>query len=89
VEIQLHALLTSALDGMSGQLHATAFLPQVPTWIGGYAVLRAGLDAVAETEDPCPYRESNPGRPARNSITILPELPQLPFNREYLKSRIN
>jgi len=27
VEIQLHAFLTSALDGVSGQLHAPAALP--------------------------------------------------------------
>jgi hypothetical protein len=39
---------------------------------------RAGLDAaVLKIKIPYPYRKSNPGRPARCSVTILIELPRL------------
>jgi hypothetical protein len=40
---------------------------------------RAGLDAVARGESrQCPYRELNPGRPARSLVSILTELPRQP-----------
>jgi hypothetical protein len=32
---------------------------------------RAGLDAVAKTEIPCPCRELNPGRPACSVVIML------------------
>jgi hypothetical protein len=35
---------------------------------------RAGVDDVAKTEDACPCRETNPGRPSRSLVTILTEL---------------
>jgi hypothetical protein len=60
--------LTSALDGVSGQLHAPVALPR---WnrhcthlTGGWVDLRAGLDAM-EKRKPWTCRESNRGRPAR------------------------
>jgi hypothetical protein len=38
---------------------------------------RAGLDAVAKIKDLFPCQESNPGRPASNRVTVLPELSRL------------
>jgi hypothetical protein len=35
---------------------------------------RADLNAVVKRNNPCPCRESNPGRPSRSSVTILTEL---------------
>jgi hypothetical protein len=35
------------------------------------------LDAMAKRKDSCPYRESNPGCPARSLVTILTELHEL------------
>jgi hypothetical protein len=35
---------------------------------------RAGLDAAVKRKDPCPCRESNHGRPGRNSVSVLAEL---------------
>jgi len=32
VEVYLHVFLTSAIDGASGQLHATAVLSPVSSW---------------------------------------------------------
>jgi hypothetical protein len=52
---------------VSGQLHVPAALPPVPHWIGGWVGPRVGLDAV-EKRKILPYRESNPGRPARRCI---------------------
>jgi hypothetical protein len=50
VEVQLHAFLISALDGVSSQLHASAALPPPPQgkstpWIGGWVGPRACLNA--------------------------------------------
>jgi len=42
-------------------------------WIGGWMEPRTGLDAVAE-KNPCPCRESNPGRSARSLVSILAEI---------------
>jgi hypothetical protein len=40
-------------------------------WIGGWLGPRAGLDTVvARRKIPIPWRESNPGRPARSLVTI-------------------
>jgi hypothetical protein len=67
---------------VSGQLHAQAALPSGErtsgtNWIGGWLGPRAGLDTVAKTISSRPYRESNPGRPVRNLVTVLTELRQL------------
>jgi len=42
--------------------------------IGGFVGLRASLDAVAKRKNPCPFRKSDHGRPARSLATILTEL---------------
>jgi hypothetical protein len=41
---------------------------------------RAGLDAVAKKENPCPCRESNPGRPVRCLVTVPTELSRLHYD---------
>jgi hypothetical protein len=77
VEVQLHALITWALDGdlpvpaalLPGKdprypLHRRLDGPQSPYGRGG------------EEKNFCPCRELNPGRPARNLVTILTELPK-------------
>jgi hypothetical protein len=55
---------------VSGQLHAPAALPErapVGTHcIGGWVLLRAGLDAVAKRKFPSPRSDSNPDHPARS-----------------------
>jgi hypothetical protein len=38
-------------------------------WIGGWVGPRFGLDAMKKY--PCPYRESNPGRPALSLVTVF------------------
>jgi hypothetical protein len=43
-------------------------------FIGGWVVLSAGMDAVEKIKSTCSLRESNSGRAARSSITILTEL---------------
>jgi hypothetical protein len=48
-------------------------------WIGGWVSPIVGLDAVARRMNPRSYRESNPGRPAHILVTILIELPWIPF----------
>jgi hypothetical protein len=70
---------------VSGQLHAQAALlswERAPCThlIGGWVGPRAGLDAVAKRRNPIiALTESNPGRPVRRLVTILTELPRLPF----------
>jgi hypothetical protein len=68
VEIQLHAFLTSALDG--GERSASRpglFTPRgrAPDthWIGGWVGPRAVLDAVVKRKIPSPCRDSNPQLP--------------------------
>jgi len=39
---------------------------------------QTSLNAVAKNKYPCPYREQNPGRPARSPVTTLTELSRLP-----------
>jgi hypothetical protein len=65
VEVQLHAFLTSALDG--GEWSASRsgrFTPREGTpgthWIEGWVSPRAVLDAVVKRKTPSPRRESNP-----------------------------
>jgi hypothetical protein len=65
VEVQLHASLTSALDG--GEWLASrpdSFTPRERAsgthWIGGWVGPRALLDAVVKRKIPSPRRESKP-----------------------------
>jgi len=48
-------------------------------YVGGWVGLRAGLDVVTKRKKPWLCRESKPGRPARNVVTILTDLRRLPF----------
>jgi hypothetical protein len=62
------SFLTSTLDGVGGQRHASATLyPRKRSssshWIGGWVGLRAGLDTEAREQILCLYRESNHGCP--------------------------
>jgi hypothetical protein len=60
VEVQLHASLTSALDGDSCSGRFTpGKRPPGTHWIGGWVGTKAGLDAVAMRKIRCPWRESN------------------------------
>jgi len=66
-EVQLHALLTSALDGVEwSPLRAGRFTPEERApgshWTGGWMGYRAGLVTLAKTIHHCPCRELNPGR---------------------------
>jgi len=63
VEVELHAFLTSALDG--GEIAPGTY------WIGSCVGPRAGLDAVANRKISSPCCNPNPGRPARSPITTL------------------
>jgi hypothetical protein len=65
VEVQLHAFLTSALDG--GECSTSClgrFTPRERAlgthWIGGWVGPRAGLDAVAEKKKPAPASNQTP-----------------------------
>jgi hypothetical protein len=46
---------------------------------------RDGLDVVAKRKNACPGKESNPGRPARNLVTILTELSEREHNNSKLR----
>jgi len=65
---------------VSGQLHAPAALH--PENNSRYSLNRrmVGLQSRSgygdEERNPCPYLESNPGRPGRSLVTILTELPR-------------
>jgi hypothetical protein len=60
-EIELHAYVTSALDGVSGQLHGPAALPQGRAhWIGDWVGLTPALDAEEKRKIPCLCSQSNP-----------------------------
>jgi hypothetical protein len=68
VEVQLHALLISALNG--GEWSASRpnrFTPRERAsgihWIGGWVGPRAVLEAVAKRKNPSLRRESNPRTP--------------------------
>jgi len=68
---------------VSGQLLTPAALPQrkgptLPIRYEAGGDPRISLDTVARRRNPCPCRESNPGRPARDLVTVLTyELPWL------------
>jgi hypothetical protein len=40
---------------------------------------RASVDAMAMGKIPCPYQESNSGRPVRSRVILLTELRRLPY----------
>jgi len=71
----LHAFLLSALDG--GEWSASRCGRYTPgsLWIRAWVGTRSGLDAmVKRKKNPCPCRESNPGRPARSLVTKKPRM---------------
>jgi len=79
VEVQLKTLLTWTLDrGEWSASRPGRFTPGETDpgthLIGFWLDSRAGLDAMQKRKNPCLCRESNPGRPARNLVTILTEL---------------
>jgi hypothetical protein len=82
-EVQLHAL-TSTLDG--GEWWASRPAPLNPEkssgnhWIRVWEAPRAGVDEVGKRNVLAPWREWNPGRPARRLITIQTELRWLPLS---------
>jgi hypothetical protein len=76
VEVQLHAFLTSALDGGEWSTsRPDRFTPgeRAPGthWIGGWVGSRAVLDAVVKRKIPSPRRESNPRTPIVQPVTTL------------------
>jgi len=44
---------------------------------------RVGLDAVGVRKNSCPYRESNPGRPAGIPVNMLTELTRVQAQHHY------
>jgi hypothetical protein len=84
VVVQLHAFLTSAVDGdeWSASRPGRFTLGERTSgthFIGGWASPRAGLDAVMKRKIPSPHRESNSNLPARSLVTIPTELLRLVF----------
>jgi hypothetical protein len=66
---------------VSGQLHASAALPQYPfdrKLRGPQSSSERSGEEKKSLQSPC--RESNPGRPARSLVTILTELFRLPYS---------
>jgi hypothetical protein len=65
------SFLASELDGgewsasRPGRFTARERAPGIH-WLGGWVGLGAGLDAVEKRNISCPYRESDPGHPARS-----------------------
>jgi hypothetical protein len=79
VEVQLHAFLTSVLDGgMWSASQPGCFTPgertlgthQIEGWMGP----RASLAAVAKRKTPSPYCKLNPDHPAHSLVAIPTEL---------------
>jgi hypothetical protein len=85
VELQLHAFVTSVLDG--GEWSASRPGERAP---GTHCVgLEAGLDtAVAKRGIPSSSQESNPDRPARSLVAILTELFRLQGLTEKTKNTV-
>jgi hypothetical protein len=72
-ERRFNSLLTSALDGVSGQRHVSAALysrerTRISHWIGGRVGLRAGLDTEARGKVLCFCAGSNPVCPVVQSV---------------------
>ena len=74
VEVQLYSSMTTALEGVNGQQHATtAFYPRERPGThctGGWVGPRAGLDG----QKISPHRDSIPGRSSPYSVAIPTEL---------------
>jgi hypothetical protein len=71
VEVQIHEILSSALDGDEWSASRNGrFTPRARApgshWVGGWMGLRAGLDTVVKIKIPRPCRDSNPEHPARS-----------------------
>jgi hypothetical protein len=70
-----YSYLTSALDGLSGQRHASRFTPGERTpgthWIEGWVGPRAGMDAGARRKILCPCSGSNLDRPIVQPVVTL------------------
>jgi hypothetical protein len=70
-EVYLHTLLTCALEVIEwspsrpGHFTLGELVP-ITHCIGGWVVLRAGLDAVTKRKNPRPWWKSNPGLPAHS-----------------------
>jgi hypothetical protein len=73
VDVQLHAFLTSTLDGGEwsashpGRLTPRERAPGTQ-WIGGWVGPRAVLDTVVKRKIPSPRRESNPRTPIVQAV---------------------
>jgi len=66
-EVQLHAFLTSVLDGGEGPASRPSPITSGTHSLGGWVGSRAGLNTVAKGKNPCPCRESDPGLAVHNS----------------------
>jgi hypothetical protein len=75
VEISSMNSLPRQRKEMSDQFYALAALSPGIYWSGGCVGLRAGSGRRGEEKkNPCPCRESNPGRLTHSLVTILTEL---------------
>jgi len=79
---------------VSGQLHGPDhFTPGERTHgthrIGGWVGPKADLDGVAKRKNPCPYRESKAGCPARSLVTILAGATPIPQITNYTNIKIS
>jgi hypothetical protein len=84
VEVQLHAFLTSTLDGDEWSASHLAVLPprkELPAWKGGWVVPRVGLDAMAKRKIPNTCRETNHVHPPCNLVAISTEISRI-FSNE-------
>jgi hypothetical protein len=77
VAVQVYVFLISALNGDEWSASCPGrFIPDTHL-LGDSVGPRVGLDALTKKNISCPCWESNPSRPARRSVTIVTELPQL------------
>jgi hypothetical protein len=82
MEVHLHPFLTSALDGdgcsvlRPGRFTLAERAAGIH-WIRDCVGRRAWTDAVAKRKIPCPYEDSNSGRPASNLIVVTTQLTTL------------
>jgi hypothetical protein len=71
VEVQIHALLTSALDEDKWSTSSPEEVTPNTYWSGDGAGPRAHVHTVVKIKILFPSRESNTRRPARTLLTIL------------------
>jgi hypothetical protein len=77
MEIELHAFLSSALDGgggVGGQLNASAAFSLRYPLDRRLGVPQSWSGCCGEEKNPSLYRVPNPGSPIRGLVTILTEL---------------